>query len=87
MKKIIAGVLLILAFAAPSYAVNIVDTMLCTPVVLRYNSKTVLVNRFSGEVKYVMTNGQYVPLVGVYKRQLQAIYNAQKNSGKTKSAQ
>ena len=62
---------------ADMYAVNIVDTMLCKSVHLRYNNSTVLVNRVTGEVKYILSNGKYVPLTGVLKKQCQAIYNAQ----------
>ena len=77
MKKTVIVLLLVLAIATPSYAVNIVDTMLCKPVALRYNNRTILVNRLTGEVKYVMTNGNYVPLAGIFKNQCQALYNAQ----------
>ena len=77
-KKIIIVALLLLAIAAPSYAVNIVDKVLCKPVHLRSNNRNVLVNRVTGIVEYVLSNGRYMPLRGgVFKNKLQAIYNAQ----------
>ncbi|MDD5173292.1 MAG: hypothetical protein WC482_01720 [Candidatus Omnitrophota bacterium] len=77
MKKIIV-LSLLLSIATPSYAMNIVEKMLYKPVVLRNNSGvTVLVNRVTGRVVYVMSGGQYVVIPDVYKDQFQAVYDAQ----------
>lgn len=84
MIKVIIILLLILAISAPSYAVGAVDTMLCKKVILCANSRAVLVNRLTGEVKYVLkTNGQWKPLVGEYKNEYQAMYNAQLQNFRT----
>ena len=78
-KAIIIILLLVFAATTPSYAVSIIDTVLCKSVVLNFNNgTTVLVNRVTGEVKYAMNNGQYVPVKGMYKDRLQAIYDAQR---------
>jgi hypothetical protein len=78
MKKIIIVLLLISIIITPCYAVNIIDTILCKEVVLRCNQRTVLVNRITGEVKYMLlSNGKWKLLTGSLKGQLQAMYNAQ----------
>ena len=79
MRKIGIILLLALAIATPSYAISFIDKMVCKPVVLRYGTKTLLVDRFSGEVKYVLRNGQYIPLEGAYKDQAQAMYDIERN--------
>ena len=78
MKKFVIILLLVLVIATPSYAMNIVDKILYKPVILRNNNGvTVLVNRLTGRVEYVMSGMQYVPIPDVYKNQFQAVYNAQ----------
>ncbi len=77
MKKIARILTHFMLVAAPVYAVSIVDTLLCKKVYLRYNKSRVLVDRVTGEVKYIMMNGRYVPLAGYAKAQCQSIYNAQ----------
>lgn len=78
MKKNVIVLLLILSIATPSHAMNIIDKILYKPVILRNNNGvTVLVNRLTGKVEYVMSGEQYVPIPNVYKNQFQAVYNAQ----------
>jgi hypothetical protein len=78
MKKIAIALLLVVMITTSAYAVNVVDTILCKKVFLNYNHTYILVNRVTGEVKYLlMGNGQWVPLMGVLKNQYQAMYNAQ----------
>jgi len=63
MQKFAIVLLLVLAIATPSYAANIIDKMLCKQVVLRNNNAAiVLVNRLTGRVESVMSNGQSMPL-------------------------
>jgi hypothetical protein len=81
MRKLIIVLTLILVIAAPSYAMNIIDKILCKQVVLRNNNGViVLVNRLTGQVESVMSNGQSVPLTKELKKQFQAVYNAQERS-------
>ena len=83
MKKNIIVLLLVLVIATPSYAMNIIDKILYKQVVLRNNNAgTVLVNRLTGRVEYVMSGEQYVPIPNVYKNQFQAVYNAQEHPPK-----
>lgn len=78
IRRIASIFIIVSVFAASSYAVNIVDTMTCKKVVLRYNNKSVLVSRITGKVEYVMGKyGQYIRADGVWKSQLQAMYDAQ----------
>lgn len=78
MKKIIIALLLISLMITPCYAVNIFDRLLCKSVVLCANHITVLVNRLTGEVKYMrLSTGQWLLLTGVQKVQFQSMYNAQ----------
>lgn len=80
MRKIAVVLLLTMLFTSPSYAVNPVDTVVCKKVVLRANNRTILVNRLTGEVKYILNrNGVWVFLKGEHKNECQAMYNAQKN--------
>jgi hypothetical protein len=87
MKKIVIALLLITMIATPSYAVNILDTILCKKVVLRADGSQILVNRITGEVKYILeANGKWAPLTaGVVKNQCQAMYNAQITNAKKAS--
>jgi hypothetical protein len=78
MKKFVVLLLLVLSIATPSYAMNIVDKILYKPVVLRNNNGvTVLVNRITGKVEYVMSGEQYVSIPDAYKKQFQMVYDAQ----------
>ncbi len=85
IKHRLIGLILLLLFCAatPAYAINAVDAMLCKRVVLRANDRTVLVNRITGEVKYLLRmNGQWDPLTGSLKHEYQAMYNAQVHNRK-----
>ncbi len=79
MKKNIIVLLLVLVIATPSYAMNIVDKMLYKQVVLRNNNGAIiLVNRLTGQVECVMSNGQKVSITDAHKKQFQEVYNAQR---------
>lgn len=78
MKKIIIVLLLISVIITPCYAVSVVDALLCKRVVLCANRMTVLVNRVTGEVKYLLlNNGQWMFLKEPQKIQYQMMYEAQ----------
>ena len=78
MKKIVIAFLLVLAIAtSSSAAVNLVDRVLCKPVHLRSMDRYVLVNRVTGIVEYILSNGVYMPIKGGLYKKLQAAYNAQ----------
>jgi hypothetical protein len=78
MRRFAVVFCLILLCASPAYAINPVDAMLCKRVVLEYNDRTILVNRFTGEVKYILKNDEHwVLLRGEKKSEFQAIYDAQ----------
>lgn len=78
MKKIIIVLLLILIIASPCYAVNVFDTIIYKKVLLCASHMTVLVNRITGELKYIMlNNGKWVLLSGTWKSQCQSMYEAQ----------
>ena len=78
MKKIVIFLLLFSVIAAPSYAINIVDQVICKEDVLRSNKRPILVNRLTGEVKYVyQDNGEWLLLTGQWKDQYQKMYNWQ----------
>lgn len=78
MRRLVVILLLISIIASPCYAFNIIDQLIYRKDVLRSNRTVVLVNRFTGEVKYLQrTNGQWVLLEGQWKEQYQKMYNAQ----------
>ena len=79
MKKIAIALALVLLLTTPSYAINVIDSILCKKVVLQANHMTALVNRFTGEVTYLRLNdGRWIRLTpGVFKNQYQSMYNAQ----------
>jgi len=78
MKKIIIALLLISIIATPCYAVNIFDKIIYKTVVLCAIHMTALVNRITGEVKYIrLNNGKWELLTGAWKSQCQSMYEAQ----------
>lgn len=78
MKKLAIILILIFSLVKPAYAVNVVDTMVCKKVVLRANGRTVLVNRLSGEVKYMkQRTRKWVELRGASKKAMQRMYDVQ----------
>jgi hypothetical protein len=84
-KKVVVIFVLFLATAANAYAANVVDTMTCKKVDLRVNQKTVLVQRLTGNVKYLLlSNGDWMLLKGRRRKAYQTLYNAQVSSGKKK---
>lgn len=79
MRKIIIALLLVSLITTSAYAVSIFDRIVDKEVVLVANKMSVLVNRITGEVKFLLlNNGQWMLLTpGVLKNQCQAMYNAQ----------
>ena len=78
MKKAILIIAVLLTIATPSSAINVIDTMLYRKDVLRRNNTPILVNRLTGEVKYMRSdNGTWEELTGLWKKQCQALYKAQ----------
>jgi hypothetical protein len=83
LKKSVFILILFLSMAANAYAVNTVDAMTCKKVVLRVNQRTILVQRMTGKVKYLLlSDGQWMPLRGRQKRTYQMFYDAQTQSRK-----
>ena len=81
MKKLAIVLALVLTISAPSYAVNIIDQLIYKEVVLTANRMTVLVNRLTGEVKYIrLNNGRWMLLKGGLKNKCQLMYEGQKSS-------
>jgi hypothetical protein len=81
MKKIIIAILLASIIITPCYAVNFMDKLICKKVILRANNMPVLVNRVTGEVKYILQNdGRWVLLTGIWKNRCQAMYETQVSS-------
>ena len=76
-RSFIISLVLILAISTSCYAVNIFDRVLYKKVILCANHMYVLVNRITGEVKYILQNGRWVLLTGVLKNQCQSMYQAQ----------
>jgi len=80
MNKIIMYVivvLLVFSIASPVYAVNAIDWMLYKKVVLIANGRTVLVNRITGEVKYIRRKKKWMLLEGQDKAAHQTMYDNQ----------
>lgn len=78
MKKTIAVLLLLLMSPAPSYALNMLEKFIYKKDVVRSNNTQVLVNRLTGEIKYICRDdGQQVPLEGQWKEQYQKMYDTQ----------
>ncbi|MFH0827243.1 MAG: hypothetical protein V1923_05125 [Candidatus Omnitrophota bacterium] len=83
MKKIVIALLLIALLTTPAYALNIIDWVLYKKVLLNPNKMYILANRITGEVKFILLhNGKWVPLEGVWKNQIQAMYDIQRTSKK-----
>jgi hypothetical protein len=78
MKKMFMVLLVLLMIATPCYALNFFDAMVCKKVVLALVNRVVLVNRFTGEVKYVLQdNATWVPVPLGVKAQYQSMYEFQ----------
>ena len=78
MKKTIMILALILSLAAPSHAAGIIDKTLYKRVVLQNsNGAVVMVNRLTGRVVCVVSNGQKVALSENNQKQFQLVYEAQ----------
>jgi len=71
--------ILVFAFVTSAFAVNILDTVMCKQVTLRCGGKKILVSLLTGEVKYAIgKSGDWVPVSGPWKRQLQKMYDIQR---------
>ena len=80
MKKITILLFLFLTIGTPSYAIDMLDKVICKEDVLQSNKRPILVNRFTGEVKYIYKdNGEWLLLTGQWKDQYQKMYNWQVN--------
>jgi hypothetical protein len=79
LKKTIVVFFLVFAMAGPSYALNVLDNLLGKKVLLNAIHRTVLVNRITGEVKYILStdNRIWIPLTGTMKRHCQVCYDTQ----------
>jgi len=77
MKKTLVVLLLVFMFVAPVYAGNLFDTLLYKKVFLTAIERSVLVNRISGEVKYILRKGQWILLTGERQKECQSIYKSQ----------
>ena len=78
MRKPVIFLLLILLVAQPALAVSFYDTVTCKKVVLLANHRTILVQRVTGKVVYLLKDdGQWMLLKGREKRVYQMLYNAQ----------
>lgn len=77
MRRLAIALLMFSLIATPVYAVNVIDTVVCKKVVLRANNRTVLVNRVTGEVKYILQRGQWKLLTGSWKKECQLMYDIQ----------
>jgi hypothetical protein len=81
LKKSAIVLVLLLAMAANAYAVNVVDAMTCKKVVLRVTQRTILVQRLTGKVRYLLiSNGEWMPLRGREKKAYQMLYDAQSSA-------
>ena len=75
MKKIFVTILLMLMITSVSYAENVIEYK---RVVLCATHRTVLVNRFTGEVKYMRSfENKWILLQGFQKTHFQSMYEAQ----------
>ncbi len=65
--------------ATPAYALNPIDSILGKKVFLNAIHRTVLVNRLTGEVKYLLSSDKkkWILLTGGAKGQFQGYYDAQ----------
>ena len=78
MRKVIVALILFLMIATPSHALNMLEKFIYKKDFLRSNNTHVLVNRLTGEVKYICrSDGQEIPLEGQWKEQYQKMYDAQ----------
>jgi len=79
MKKLLICFFLVLFITNSIYAISLIDTLTCKKVHLKLVNRIILVNRFTGEVKYILsTTGKWVLLVGALKNQYQAMYDVQR---------
>ena len=77
-KKRVIFLLLFLMIAVPSYAVDILDRLVCKQDILQSNKTPVMVNRLTGEVKYIFRgNAGWILLTGKWKDQYQKMYDWQ----------
>ena len=67
-----------MAITVNACALNPVDAMTCKKVLLRVNRRTILVQRLTGKVRYLLlSDGQWKPLKGQDRRVYQMFYDAQ----------
>ncbi len=74
----LVAVMVVLACAAPAQAFPLFDRLVYKLVFLRAIHTTVLVNRFSGNVKGIVSrDGLFTPIAGPALKNLQAMYDFQ----------
>ena len=74
----IAALLLLSVITTPCYALNMLDKIIYKQDVVRSNNRPVMVNRLTGEIKYLrQDNGNWIELTGSWKDQYQCMYNSQ----------
>ncbi len=81
IKRVVCSLLVIVLMVASAYAYSLFDQMVYKEVWLKAAQTTVLVNRVTGEVKYILRyNGKMIELKGPSKKQFQAMYDLQVRS-------
>lgn len=87
LLKVTALVMLFMAFAAPSFAINIFEKIAYKRDVIKLCNAKVLVNPLNNEVRYIWyetvisgKSGHWEPVSGTSKMQFQAMYDQQKSS-------
>lgn len=97
MKKTLLVLLLILVISTPSYAISFFDKVVNKEVMIKSHEQRLLVNRLTGEVKFMWQRptpvrltgttlpepGEWVPLTDEnYKKMWQDIYDRERNAKK-----
>jgi hypothetical protein len=59
VKKIITVALLLCLLTSPLHAISIIDTLRCKQVTLETNKRKILVDRITGQVKYIWDDSSW----------------------------
>ena len=79
-KKLIIILFLLSVIVTPCHAFNMIENLIYKQDVMRGNNRLVMVNRLTGEVKYVRRDdGRWIELTGKWKDEYQNLYNKQNN--------
>jgi len=80
--KFYLSLVFVITLVTSVYAYSLFDKVVYKEVYLRAANTTVLVNRVTSEVKYVLRyNGKMIELKGPSKKRFQVMYNLQAKSG------